>query len=195
MLWVGRITMIVATMAGLIFASYRIDILSLLVFVGALWGSIVFPVIGSLYWGRITNRAFTTSVLVSLVVFCAARFELIPLVGVSALLLELFATIGAGVVLGLMAFGFFGLRAGLVVGIGATLGLMPFTLGFLRDYTVLLSSLNAYGVSTTICVLMSLRSSEDFDFRLIRRRVTNFHDEDADDEVLEMEGAGQPGRA
>src|SRR5690606_16254179 len=59
MLWVGRITMIVATMAGLIFASYRIDILSLLVFVGALWGSIVSPVIGSLYWGRITNRAFT----------------------------------------------------------------------------------------------------------------------------------------
>src|SRR5690606_2773354 len=34
MLWVGRITMIAATTAGLVFASYRIDILSLLVFVG-----------------------------------------------------------------------------------------------------------------------------------------------------------------
>ena len=197
MLWIGRVTMILATTAGLIFASYRVDILSLLVFVGALWGSIVFPVIGSLYWGKITNRAFTTSVLVSLVVFCVARFELVPLEGVVALVLELFATVGAGVVLGLMAFGFFGRRTGLVVGIAATLGLMPFTIGFLRDYTVLLSSLNAYGVSTTICVLMSLRSTQDFDFDVIAERVTNFHFEEESNAAATKvaPGASQPGRA
>src|SRR5690554_6762645 len=136
MLWVGRITMIVATTAGLVFASFRIDILSLLVFVGALWGSIVFPVISSVYWNRVTGRAFTSAVLVSLVVFTVARFELLPIAGVFAVLLELFATIGAGVVLGLMAFGFFGRRVGIGVGVVATLALAPFTFGFLRDYTV-----------------------------------------------------------
>ncbi|NLA67339.1 MAG: sodium:solute symporter family protein [Gammaproteobacteria bacterium] len=174
MLWVGRITMVVATTAGLVFASFRVDILSLLVFVGALWGSIVFPVIASVYWDRVTGRAFTTAVLVSLAVFTVSRFELLPIEGAFALVLESFATLGAGVVLGLMAFGFFGKRVGIAVGVLGALGLAPFTFGFLRDYTVLLSSLNAYGVSTTICVLLSLRSADRFDFDLIGKRVRNF---------------------
>nr|WP_255527481.1 MULTISPECIES: sodium:solute symporter family protein [unclassified Luteimonas] len=174
MLWVGRITMIVATTAGLIFASFRIDILALLVFVGALWGSIVFPVIASFYWKKVNNRAFTTAVLVSLVAFTVARFQLLPIVGVYALVLELFATVGIGVVLGLMTFGFFGKRAGLTVGALAMVVLAPFTFGFLRDYPVLLSSLNAYGVSTVVCSLLSFRSREDFDFALLAKRVRNF---------------------
>ena len=174
MLLVGRITMIVATTAGLIFASMRVDILSLLVFVGALWGSIVFPVIASVYWGRIDNRAFTTSVLVSLVVFALLRFQLLPLDGLLVVLFELFAAIGAGVVLGLMAFGFCGKRVGLAVGAAAAIGLAPFMVGFLRDYVVLLSSLNAYGISTVVCTLLSLRNRESFDFDLIGERVCAF---------------------
>src|SRR3546814_1190314 len=62
LLW-GRATMVVATMLGVVFASLRLDILVMLVFVGALWGAIVFPVIVSFYWDRVTNKAFTTSVL------------------------------------------------------------------------------------------------------------------------------------
>src|SRR5690606_5862250 len=177
MLWVGRITMILATTAGLIFASFRIDILSLLVFVGALWGSIVFPVIASFYWKKVNNRAFTTAVIVSVSAFIVARFQLVPIEGAVALALELFATVGAGVVLGLMAFGFFGKRVGLTVGVVATLVLAPFTFGFLRDYPVLLSSLNAYGVSTVVCSLLSFRSREDFDFALLGKRVRNFEDD------------------
>ena len=179
MLWVGRITMIVATTAGLAFASFRVDILSLLVFVGALWGSIVFPVIASFYWKKVNNRAFTTAVAVSVTAFIVARFQLVPIEGLVALVLELFATVGAGVVLGLMAFGFFGKRVGLGVGVLATLALAPFTLGFLRDYPVLLSSLNAYGVSTVVCSLLSFRSREDFDFALLGKRVRNFDQEQA----------------
>ena len=175
MLWVGRITMIVATAAGLIFASFRIDILDLLVFVGALWGSIVFPVIASVYWNKVTNRAFTSAVAVSLVFFIVARFQLVPLEGALAVLLELFAAVGAGVVLGLMAFGFFGTRTGLTVGVLAALALAVPMLGFLRDYPVLLSSLNAYGVSTLICTALSVGSRENFDFKLIAQRVTAFH--------------------
>ena len=44
MLFVGRLTMIAATAAGIIFASFSLDILVMLVFVGALWGAIVFLV-------------------------------------------------------------------------------------------------------------------------------------------------------
>lgn len=36
MLWWGRATMVVATMIGVVFASLRLDILVMLVFVGAL---------------------------------------------------------------------------------------------------------------------------------------------------------------
>lgn len=73
MLLVGRITMIVATAAGLIFASFKLDILDMLVFVGALWGAIVFPVILSCYWDRVSNAAFTWSVVVAMLLFALAR--------------------------------------------------------------------------------------------------------------------------
>jgi hypothetical protein len=146
----------------------------MLVFVGALWGAIVFPVIVSFYWNRVTNRAFTTAVVLALLAFSIARFELLPLEGIVALFFEACAAVGGGVVLGLMAFGFFGRTAGLATGAIATAVLLPSSIGFLRDYTVLLSSLTAYGVSAVVCVAMSLRSEERFDFALLAERVTHF---------------------
>lgn len=174
MLWLGRLTMVVATLVGVIFASLKLDILVMLVFVGALWGAIVFPVIASFYWNRVTNRAFTTAVLVALALFCVARFELVPMTGVVAVLFEIIAAVGGGVVIGLMAFGFLGRNLGLLFGVVAGLILLPYSVGFLRDYIVLLSSLTAYGVSTLVCVLMSWRSHERFDFALLRERVGSF---------------------
>src|SRR5690606_34456136 len=107
MLWWGRATMIVATMVGVIFASLRLDILVMLVFVGALWGAIVFPVIVSFYWDRVTNKAFSWSVLCAVVVFTIVRFELIAIVGVVVVFYEVPASIGGCVVAALMAFAFF----------------------------------------------------------------------------------------
>jgi len=46
--------------------------------------------------------------------------------------------------------------------------------GFLREYTVLLSSLTAYGVSAVVCVGLSLLGEERFDFDVIGERVTDF---------------------
>jgi Na+/proline symporter len=174
MLWIGRLTMIVATMAAVIFASLRLDILAMLVFVGALWGAIVFPVISSFYWNRVTEKAFTSAVISALLLFTIARFELLPIQGAVAIFFEFFATLGAGVVIGLMGFGFFGRRVGTILGVVVAVGLLPFTIGFLRDYHVLLSSLTAYGVSTVVCVALSLLGNERFDFDLIGERVTAF---------------------
>lgn len=174
MLFIGRVTMVVATTLGIVFASLKLDILSMLVFVGALWGAVVFPVISSFYWKKVDNTAFTASVIVALVAFSVARFELLPLEGVVAISLELFATCGIGVVLGLMAFGFFGKKVGLSVGLLSALALGPFTLGFLREYPVLLSSLVAYGVSTIVCSAISFANDEEFDFALLEKRVTAF---------------------
>ena len=174
MLWIGRTTMITATMLAVIFASLKLDILEMLIFVGALWGAIVFPVIASFYWNRVTNRAFTMAVVSAFVMFILARFELVPMEGVIGSFFELFAIIGGGVVIGLMAFGFFGFRAGIFLGGLATLVLAFYGFGFLRDYTVLLSSLTAYGVSAAVCVGLSLLADERFDFDLIGERVTDF---------------------
>ncbi|GHA21726.1 sodium:proline symporter [Oceanisphaera arctica] len=174
MLFIGRLTMVAATMVGIIFASFSFDILVMLVFVGALWGAIVFPVIASCFWNRVTNRAFTSSVVAGLLMFCIARFELVPMTGPIAVLFELLASIGGGVVIGLMVFGFLGTRAGFVAGIIAGVALMFFATGFLREYTVLLSSLVAYGVSTLVCVAVSLLDSEQFDFNLIKKRVGHY---------------------
>lgn len=176
MLLIGRATMIVATTVGVILASFAFDILVMLVFVGALWGTIVFPVIASCYWDRVTNFAFTWAVIVGLLMFCIARFELLELTGMTALAFELFAAVGGGVVIGLMAFGFCGKRLGMAVGGVAALALAFYGVGFLRDYTVLLASLSAYGVSTVVCTGLSLMSNERFDFADIRRRVRDYDD-------------------
>lgn len=175
MIWVGRLTMVVATTLGIVFASLKLDILSMLIFVGALWGAIVFPVIASLYWDRVTNAAFTSAVAIAFILFVIARFSFLPMIGVTAVFYEVMATVGAGVVIGLMSFGFFGKKVGLVFGIATSIVLLFFTIGFLREYTVLLSSLTAYGASAIICTAVTLLSKKEvFDFNLIDKRVVEF---------------------
>ncbi|MFA3921071.1 sodium:solute symporter family protein [Ruegeria hyattellae] len=179
MLLLGRLTMIVATMAGLILASFSLDILVMLVFVGALWGAIVFPVIASCYWNRVTNEAFIWAVVGGLIMFTVVRFEILPLTGIVGGFFELVAAVGGGVVLGLMAFGFFGRIIGLTVAAVGAVACAVYFSGFLREYTVLLGSLTAYGASTIICVALSLMGKEKFDFDVINERVTSFDDDAA----------------
>lgn len=176
MLLVGRLTMVAATGGGLYFAGGHLNILDLLVFVGALWGALVFPVIASFYWGKVTNAAFTVSVLVALALFIPVRFEWISMAGVTGYFFDGLSTIGIGIVLGLMAFGFFGLRPALIIGGIAIAGFAPFTMGFLHDYATLSGSLVAYAVSTILCYLMSFRNKESFDFSLIKKRTGDFDD-------------------
>lgn len=175
MLFIGRATMVVATVVGIIFASLSLDILMMLVFVGALWGTIVFPVIASMFWDRVTNAAFIWSVITSMLLFCVVRFELIPMTGAVAYFFESVGAVGAAVVIGLMAFGFVGLRIGMVIGAIAGAVALYINLGFMRDYTVLLASLTAFGVSTIVCVALSLLSTGPrFDFRTIRKEVQSY---------------------
>ncbi len=177
MLLIGRLTMVTATGLALFFATARFNILDLLVFVGALWGCLVFPVIASFYWERITNLAFTVSVLAALAFFLPVRFELLPVTGAWALLVELLAVVGIGVVLGIMAFGFFGLRPAMLVGAVSSLVALPFAMGALRDYTTLSASLVAYAVSFLVCYALSVRSGQTFDFSVIRKVTGDFDEE------------------
>ncbi|WP_169106837.1 sodium:solute symporter family protein [Comamonas suwonensis] len=174
MLWVGRMTMIVATVVGVVFASLKLDILTMLIFVGALWGTIVFPVIASLYWPRVNNFAFTGAVLAGFAMFLVVRFGWLPMEGAVGIFFELLSSVGGGVVIGLMAFGFLGRTAGLIAGTLAMAAMLPLSLNFLRDYPVLLSSLTAYGVSTLVCVGLSLRNQKRFNFDRIAERVVAF---------------------
>jgi len=185
MLLIGRATMVVATALAVAFASMQLNILDLLVFVGALWGALVFPVLASFYWNKVTNKAFTVSVLVALAIFIPVRFELIPINGITGFLIELLAVIGIGVVLALMSFGFFGLRVAKIVGVVAMLVSAPFAFGFLRDYTTLSASLVAYSVSTIVCYLMSFRSKMEFDFDVIAIRTGDFDVVEAQAETAE----------
>lgn len=175
MLLIGRITMVVATVVGIIFASFALDILVMLVFVGALWGAIVFPVIASVYWDKVTNKAFTWSVVVAMLMFCLVRFELLPMQGITAYFFEIISAVGAAVVIGLMAFAFLGLRLGVALGFIAGIAALYFNLEFMRDYTVLLASLTAFGVSTIVCTAMSVFSKAPrFDFRTISEEVQSY---------------------
>lgn len=182
MLLVGRITMVIATAIAISFASLQLNILDLLVFVGALWGALVFPVIASFYWEKVTNRAFSVAVVVAVACFIPVRFELISMDGVIGYGVDVLSVVGIGVVLGLMVFGFFGLRPAIIVGSVAALASAPFVIGFLHDYATLSGSLVAYAVSTIICYAMSVRSDEEFDFAVIRHRTGDFDIEEFDDD-------------
>lgn len=134
----------------------------------------VFPVIASVFWNRVTNVAFTSSVIVALIFFCIARFELIPITGFTALFFEVMASVGAAVVIGLMVFGFLGRKIGMLAAAITLILMLIYATGFLRQYMVLVASLTAYGVSTIVCVVVSLMGDEHFDFDLIKQRVGNY---------------------
>lgn len=175
MLLIGRITMIVATMVGIVFASFKLDILVMLVFVGALWGTIVFPVIASVFWNKVTNAAFTWSVVIAMVMFCLVRFELLPMTGALAYAFEAIGALGAAVVVGLMAFAFLGVHLGVVFAVIGGIVALYINLDFMRDHTVLLASLTGFGVSTLVCTVMSLLSSQErFDFNTIGQEVQSY---------------------
>ncbi|MEU6889237.1 sodium:solute symporter family protein [Streptomyces viridosporus] len=174
MLLVGRITMVVATALAVAFASLQLNILDLLVFVGALWGALVFPVLASFYWDKVSGKAFTTSVLAALAVFLPVRFGWISVDGAFGIVVDVLSVIGIGVVLGLMVFGFFGARAAKIVGAAAVVVSAPFAIGSLHEYATLCGSLVAYSVSTVICWAMSVRRREGFDFGLIAQRTGDF---------------------
>ncbi|MGO1200101.1 MAG: sodium:proline symporter, partial [Dermabacteraceae bacterium] len=150
-----------------------------------------FPVIASFYWKKVTNKAFTISVLAALVVFLPVRFQLIPLTGAWALFVELLAIVGVGVVLGIMSFGFFGLRPAVIIGAVASLAVLPFGFGYLRDFETLSGSLVAYSVSFLVCYLLSVRSSQNFDYSVIKRVTGDFDDETpTSDEDVVADGDG-----
>ena len=174
LLLVGRTTMITATLAALFFASSKFNILELLVLVGAIWGALVFPVIASFYWDKVTNKAFSVSVIAALAAFFPVRFGWIALEGATAFATDLLAVIGVGVIAGLMIFGFLGRTAGIAAGLIASIVVLPFGIGFLHQYPVLTASLLAYAVSMILCVALSWFGRERFDFDRISAKTGNF---------------------
>ncbi|MFS0740732.1 sodium:solute symporter family protein [Brevundimonas sp. 3P9-tot-E] len=180
MLTIGRATMVIATGTALYFAGARMNILDLLVLVGAIWGALVFPVIASFYWEKVTNKAFTVSVLAALAIFFPVRFGWIPMDGAVGYVFDAVAVVGVGVVAGLMVFGFFGARPARIVGVAAALLVAPFAIGFLHDYAVLSGSLIAYAVSTVVCTVLSLSNRTGFDFSRIARMTGDFDETEPD---------------
>ena len=115
--------------------------------------------------------------LAAVALFVAVRFDLVPLTGATALMLEAAAIVGAGVVTGLMTFGFSARRPALLVGLLTIVVVAPLAFGALREYQVLLASLTAYGVSAMVCTGLSLFNSKPFDFALIAERVNSYQGE------------------
>lgn len=117
---------------------------------------------------------YLSPVLVAL--FLPIRCEWLPMTGATALAVVVLAVIGMGVVLGLMTFGFLGLKTAKIVAGVAIVAAAPFSIGFLHEYTVLSASLVAYSVSTLVCYFMSVRNNVGFDFSVIQKRIGDFDD-------------------
>ena len=110
-----------------------------------------------------------------LVPFLITRFQLIEFQGLFAFLFEVIASVGGGVVIGLMTFGFFGLRAACIVGGVAFLIANAICITRSSRLPVLLSSMTAYGANLLVCVICSFRSQTHFDFVRINNSVVSFN--------------------
>lgn len=127
------------------------------------------------YWDRVTNKAFSWSVLCAVVLFTIVRFELIPIEGVVAVFYGSDRIDWWWRGCRFDGIRIFRSRIAIAIGVIATAILLPNFIGFLREYIVLLGSLTAYGVSAVVCVAISLRSQERFDFSVLAERVQSFH--------------------
>ncbi|MCW4601895.1 hypothetical protein ACWDHH_06945 [Janibacter hoylei] len=130
--------------------------------------------------------------LVAFAVFLPVRFGWLPRSGALDLVVDVVGIIGAGIVIGLMAFGFFGARVGIALGAVFAVGVAPFAIGVISQYPALSGSLAAYAISTIVCVVMSFASRQrPFDFALIARRTGDFTDDESltGDDDLDLEPA------
>src|SRR5699024_3090556 len=93
--------------------------------------------------------------------------------------------VGVGVILGIMGFGFFGMKPALIIATVAMVAVLPFSFDYLRDYPVLTGSLVAYAVSFLVCYFMSVRSKENFDYSVIQKITGDFDPEE--EELTETE--------
>ena len=175
MLLVGRVTMITSAVIGMILATQQADILTLLVLVGAMWGAVVFPVIASFYWGKVTNKAFSWSVSVTVIGFFYLR-SLSGDFGALSLPLEIIASVGAGVVIGLMVFAFFGEKMGFIAGLIVTVICLYYFPGWMSNYATLTASLFSYGSSAIICVALSIGNKNPFDISTLASKVKKLSD-------------------
>lgn len=87
--------------------------------------------------------------------------------------------------------GFFGLRAGQIVGIVSLVITAPFAFGILRDYETLSASLLAYPVSTLVCFFMSDPSKQNFDIDVIQFRTGDFDPSEEQELVLQAVKRGK----
>ena len=175
MLLVGRVTMIISAIAGMLLATQKADILTLLVLVGAMWGAVVFPVIASFYWGKVTNAAFSVAVAVTVIAFFYVR-SLGGDFGALTLPLEIIAAVGAGVVVGLMVFAFLGQKIGMFAGLITIAICLYYFPGWMGAYATLTASLMSYGVSAIICFVMSVGNKKEFDLSTLNSQVKKLAD-------------------
>ena len=115
------------------------------------------------------------------------RFEWIPVDGILGYGVELLSIVGIGVILGIMGFGFFGMKPALIIATVGMVAVLPFGFNFLRDYSVLSGSLVAYAVSFLVCYFMSFRSKENFDYSVIQKITGDFDTQNDADESEQLE--------
>lgn len=172
MLWFGRVAMVGAAVLAAVLATLQASILDALLTGASLYGAIVFPVIASMYWRRVSNVAFTAGVLTSMLccVLINLEFMPIPVGAVHSYVFEVIAIVGAGVVVGLLAYPYFGRTVALVGGGITSVACLPL-LGFLSGYTLLTGALVTYGVSAIVTTGLTMFSTKECDFDEVRRKV------------------------
>lgn len=183
----GRLTMVVVAGIAVFVATFRIDILTLILIYGMIRAASVFPIAASIVWDRVSNAGFAAGIIAGIVAGLATRAWSTPvaegaLAGTSTLSRTLVlgavfivvSSIGAGTMAGCLAYPFLRIRMALGIGIAVSVAVFAVqvaALPGLLTYNSILSTLTALGVGMLVSTGVSLAGGARFDWNELERRV------------------------
>jgi hypothetical protein len=173
---VARLSMVLFAVIAVAVATFRIDILTLILVYGMIRAASVFPIAASIVWKRVSNLGFSVGIVSGIALGIASRVWSTPGADGSSTLSRnlavgavfiVVASIGAGGMAGCLAFPFLRVRAAMGVGAVTTVAALALQVANapgLLTYNSLLSTLVALGTGMVTCTAVSVAGDTDFDW-------------------------------
>lgn len=180
---VARVAMVVVTAIAVVVATFRLDILALILFYGMIRSASVVPIAASIVWDRVSNIGFSAGILSGVVLGLVARWWATPNAdgaaavgggGPGGLALIALAVLGAGSMAACLAYPVTRARPAAAIGgtvAGATALSQVAAYPGLLGYPVLLSTLVALGTGMVVCLGASMLTDRTFDWAILDQRI------------------------
>lgn len=183
---VARLAMVGVAVAAVAVAMLRLDILTLILVYGMVRAASVFPIAASIVWDRVSNLGFSLGIVGGIALGLLSRLwstpgadgaSLLSRTPAAGLAFVLVSSLGAGVMVGCLAWPFARSRGAGWLGVATMVAVLAVQLAGwpgLLTYNSILSTLTSLGVGMVVCLVTSLLAGTRFDWAELDRRIRPF---------------------